>query len=100
MSKKKPKQYEIDTLEKLMNTASFENLERLSSDFVLWIHFNLSVIEEIRKENPKATKGKPNTELFQSNFVWIDDGKNELKFVRFQDSSTGEIKEVEIKKRK
>lgn len=97
---KKPKKYEIDTLEKLINVASLENIERFSIDFFLWLHYTLDLIDKLRKEDPEGTKGKSNSEILQSIFIWIDDGKNELKHCQVKNPITGEVHEIQLRQLK
>ena len=85
------KTYNIDSFEKLMNVLNDENFQRLSIDFVSWMATYLGHVNHIKKEYPKQTEGKDNWEITSSQFVWIDDGKNDLKSIELKDKSTGEI---------
>lgn len=97
MEMEKPKRYEIDTLEKLINTASLENFDRISPDFLLWLHYTLTVIDSIRKKNPKKFKNLSNYKVLKSSFIWVDDGKNELTHFIAKNTDTGEITEIKVK---
>lgn len=93
-----PKKYEIDTLEKLINCASTKNFDRLSPDFLIWLYYTVSVIEHHRKKHPEETKGKSNTEVMKSTFIWVDDGEHKLKHFTIKDPSTGEVHEIPFDK--
>lgn len=102
MSKKetntKPKRYEINSLDKLLNVANKENINRLSIDFLLFLNTHVNQIEAIRKQYPKECEGKTNQEIATGSFIWIDDGKNDLTGVTFKDKDTGEvIKKIKFK---
>ena len=86
------KQYEIDTFEKLINVVNIENFDRFSLDFLQWLHYYVNVYDSIRKNHPEAVAGKTNWEIAQSKFVWIDDGKNDIKGVKVTNTNTGETK--------
>ena len=45
----------------------------------------------------KKHKGKLNSELAKTKFIWIDDGKNGLNEIQLKDSTTGEIKNIKLK---
>lgn len=92
---KKPKEYEIETLEQLVNIVTPENFERLSIDFLSWLNFvNLSFAKIKEKEN---LKDKLNSEIATCKFVWIDDGKNKIKGIKIKNTTTGEIAEIKTK---
>jgi hypothetical protein len=56
-------------------------------------------MEKIREKHPKECEGKENWEIMKSSFIWIDDGKNDLKEVKLTNTKTGEIKKIKIKKK-
>ena len=88
---KKPKQYKIDSFEKLL-----ENIDNISVDFSNWLRYTNDTYKRIRLEYPSETKGKSNTEILESAFIWIDDKKNDFKEVQLTNKSTGEIKEIKF----
>jgi len=102
--KEKPKEYYIDSLDKLVNLANSENYEcfrlasriaelkdeRLSMDFLLWLGNVVNVMDKLRKELPEETKGKANSELMKCSFNWIDDGKNNIHQTVIENGLTGE----------
>lgn len=96
--KRKPKRYEINSFEKLINIVNSENFEMLSTDFLLWLHYTMVAIEALKSKDPDATKGKTNWEIMQSIFIWVDDGKNELNSLQVKDKATGQIHEIKIKR--
>ena len=83
-----PKKYRIDSFEKLCNVVNDDNIGTLAIDLAQWLIFYNSVISKIRKERPNFCKGKTNWQISESEFTFIDDGKND--FVGF----TSEIKET------
>ena len=98
--KQQPKKYEIKTFENLINVVNKENFERLSIDLLLWLNHTVDMLDKIRKSLPKECEGKQNWEIMKCDFIWIDDGKNDLKSMRLINSNTGEVKEVKICKKK
>lgn len=98
--KNKIKRYEIKTFEHLINVVNKENFERLSVDFLLWLNYNVDMMDKIRQKYPKEFEGKENWEIGKPSFIWIDDGKNDLKEVNLTNTKTGEIKKIKIKKNK
>ena len=88
--KEKPKEYYIDSLDKLVNLANSENYERLSMDFLLWLGNVVNVMDKLRKELPEETKGKANSEFMKCSFNWIDDGKNIIHQTVIENGLTGE----------
>lgn len=92
---KNPKEYEIETLEQLVNIVTPENFERLTIDFLSWLNYvNLSFAKIKEKEN---LKDKLNSEIATVKFVWVDDGKNKIKGVKIKNTTTGEITEIKTK---
>lgn len=95
----KPKEYDIDSFDKLLNIINEENFTSLTSDLILFLHYNVKLIKHLRNTLPKSkTKNKTNCQLISSSFVWIDDGKNEFKFIKIKNSDTGEVTDYELKK--
>jgi len=93
---KKVKRYEIDSFEKLCNVVSSENFDRISKDLCLWLLYNVIVMKKIRKDHPKETKNKTNWKLSRSSFIWVDDGKNDLKEVVIKNKETGEVQKIKF----
>lgn len=94
---KKPKEYEIESFEQLVNVVTDKNFESLTTDFVLWLGYTMHFLQEVRNEFPKQTKGKSNWDLAKCSFIWIDDGKHERRSVKIKNRLTGEIKTFELK---
>lgn len=98
MEETKPKRYEINSFKELINVVTPENFENLSADFLSWLAYSMIAINELRKSNPKKYAKKTNWEISECSFVWIDDGKNDLKEIRLIDQNTGEVTQVPISK--
>ena len=84
----KPKKYEIETIEQLVNQSTVENFERLATDFLLWFNHINHFIAKYKESNPKSELPKV------KKFIWIDDGKNELKNIQIHNIKTGEITNI------
>jgi len=93
----KIKKYEIETLEQLINITTPENFERISVDFLLWLNYTTETFAKIKERD--EYKGKLNSDIAKVKFIWIDDGKNELKNVQLKNTTTGEITNVKPKKK-
>jgi len=94
---RKPKRYEIETFEQLLNVSNCENFERMMLDFVAWVNFYNHIIEECRKTHPEL-KEVSNWDLCKCKFIWVDDGKQTLNQVTVTNPSTGETKTYKKKK--
>ena len=94
------KKFVIDSFEKLLNVINGENIDRLSIDFLNWLNVYQQYVAELRKKYPKQTKGKLNWDICKSSFNWIDDGKNEIKFIEHHNQKTGEVTFFDLKKKK
>ena len=97
---KKEKEYEINSLERLLNVANVENFERLTIDFLSWLHHYVSVIDSMRTKHPELCKDKVNTEIMGSKFIWTDDGIVGLTSASIINTKTGEKTTTNFKKRK
>lgn len=96
--KNKPKEYEIDSFEKLVNVINDKNFDSLVTNLIMWLGYNVKFMKEMRSSMPKKyTKDKTNWDLGRSTFIWIDDGKQEMKFVRVKNGLTGEVKTFELR---
>lgn len=93
----KTKKYEIETLEQLVNITTPENFERLSIDFLLWLNQVNQTFAKIKER--EEYKGKINSDIAKVKFIWIDDGKNELKNIQLKNTTTGEVKNIKPKKK-
>jgi hypothetical protein len=91
----KIKKYEIETLEQLMNITTPENFERISVDFLLWLNYATETFAKMKER--EEYKGKMNSDIAKVKFIWIDDGKNELKNVQLKNTTTGEVTTVKPK---
>jgi hypothetical protein len=87
---KKPKEYHIDSFEKICNLVNEENVIRLARDFQLWLLSYQGFIDIFRKDHPEETRGLTNSQIAKGVFIWIDDGKNDLKGVELTSKETGE----------
>ena len=86
-----PKKYDISSFDRLCNAVNTENAERLALDLSLWLLHYAHAVEQIRKADPKNTKGKPNTKIIRAGFEWTDDGINEITGTTIINNETGEI---------
>ncbi len=102
MAKKKETiHYEIDSFEKLINLINEDNFEHLSTDLILWLGYQIRFMQGVRKRLPKRlTKGKTNWELCKTTFIYIPDGKHDMKSVVLKNTLTGEIKTFGLTSRK
>lgn len=92
----KPKEYNIDSFERLINVVNSENVVNLSSDLVGWLMFCEKMISEVREKYPNETKGKKNSEIIKCSFIWVDDKKNDFLGVNCENRDTGEISEIRV----
>ena len=90
---KKPKRYEIETIEQLVNISTVENYERLAVDFLLWLNHINNFLAKYKESNPNSEQPKV------QKFIWIDDGKNELKNIQIHNIKTGEVTNHKPKKK-
>ena len=94
----KAKRYKIETLEQLLNIVTFENQTRLLIDFASYLMMYADMINKVRISQPNETKGKLNTEICESHFVWVDDGKEGVTSVEIINKQTGETKNIKVNK--
>lgn len=66
----KPKEYNIDSFEKLINVVNSKNVQNLSSDLIGWLMFSEKIISQMREQYPKETRGKKNSELMKCSFIF------------------------------
>ena len=93
------KKYEIESFEQLVNVINKDNFEAITTDLMLWLMYVVQFYEEARKLNPDL-KDKTNWELSASHFIWIDDGKHDMKSVTIRNKETGEIKNLSLRKKR
>jgi len=93
----KIKKYEIETLEQLVNITTPDNFERLSIDFLLWLNQVNQTFAKLKER--EEYKDKINSDIAKVKFIWIDDGKNELKSMQLKNTTTGEVTTVKPKKK-
>ena len=86
----KEKRYEIETIEQLVNLSTVENYERLGIDFLLWLNYVNQTFDKYKKDNPNSKLPIVNK------FIWIDDGKNEIKHVELRNTTNGEVTTHEV----
>ena len=96
----KAKEYRISTFEQLLNLINSDNYERLMQDFIGWVGMYNLAIKKMRKEYPEETKNLLNWEILNSEFIWIDDGKHDIKDIVIENVKTGEIHKVKLKNQK
>lgn len=96
---KKHKRYEIENFDQLINVVNEENFERISIDFLLWLNHIKDVVAKVRAAHHEF-KDKPNSEILKCKFIWIDDGKHELKKTILKNNTTGEVTEIKPKQKK
>ena len=90
----KPKEYNIDSFDKLINVANSNNIQNLASDLVGWLMFSEKIISQMREQYPEETKGKKNSELMKCSFIWVDDSKTDFIGVNIENRTTGEVSEI------
>ena len=83
--------------EQLVNISTVENYERLGIDFLLWLNHINQTFAKIKENHPEH-RGKNNSDIAKVKFVWIDDGKNEIKNIQLKNTTTGEVKIIKPKK--
>jgi len=93
----KIKKYEIETLEQLMNITTPENFERISVDFLLWLNYTTETFAKMKER--EEFKGKMNSDIAKVKFIWIDDGKNELKNVQLTSAAGRTVTNIKSKKK-
>lgn len=90
----KPDEYYIETLEQLHNVINDETIQCFVDSFAQHIIMYNEYIKMVRKEHPEETKGKSNSEILQSSFTFINDGKNDYKGVDLVEKETGKITRI------
>ena len=95
--KKKPKEYTIDSFEKLCNNITPEKVDLLAVDFVMWLQHYSNIIQKIREQYPEETKLKTNWQIAGGSFIWIDDGKHDSIKLFVHNKQTGEVTEYKKK---
>lgn len=48
--KKEPRRYEIDSFQKLINTITEDNFQGITTDLMLWLHYNITFIKGVQEE--------------------------------------------------
>ena len=85
------KTYVIDSFEKLLNVLNDDNFKNLTLDLLKWLATYMVYIKEVRGKYPNETEGKSNWEICEAHFEWIDDGKNDIKYIDHHNKHTGEV---------
>jgi hypothetical protein len=88
------KTYQIENLDQICNVVNEDNIESFLLDFAAFLSMYIDTIKETRNEHPELTKNLLNTEIIKAKFIWINDGKNEIKGFTIKNSKTGEIKKI------
>ncbi|MCR9066279.1 MAG: hypothetical protein NXI00_20070 [Cytophagales bacterium] len=99
MEKKKnnSKKYKLDTLQQMMNVVNKDNLDCFIADFKSWFEIYLDQVNLLKELLPKGVAdGLPNSEIVNCEFIWVDDGKNDLLHATIQNPITGEITDIYI----
>jgi hypothetical protein len=99
MKKRKVKEtirYEIDSFEKLLNIINEDNFGSLSMCLLKWLKYHTLLMKQYREKYPEYAKDKSNWELGKITFIWIDDGKDDLKFVSIKNELTGQVTQIEL----
>ena len=92
----KPKEYNVETIEDLLDLVNDDSLNTLPIDIANWL-FSYNVhIKSIKKQIPEL-KNKKNTEILKGSFTWVDDGNTNLLGVELTNSDTGEVRNIEFK---
>lgn len=81
---KKPKTYEIHSLEDILDTITSDNFEKFLIDMAQGLGHYITAIEEIRNKHPEMCEGKKNSEMMKFGYTWIDDGKNDVKGITME----------------
>tara|TARA_R110000822_G_scaffold127454_1_gene262952 strand:- start:12096 stop:12386 length:291 start_codon:yes stop_codon:yes gene_type:complete len=91
----KPKEYNINSFDKLLNVINEENFDILSIDLIQWLGLYVETLKEVRKKHPEL-KDRLNSEIAKGSFIWIDDGKNDMKDIFLELKGTGEIIKIDV----
>jgi hypothetical protein len=94
--KMKPKEYEIDSFEKLVNVVNRENIQSLTSDITLWLMYVIETYEKIREAHPELAD-KSNWDIAKCHFTWVDDNRNDILSTKIVNRETGEVTKIEFK---
>jgi hypothetical protein len=86
------KTFHIKTINQLVNVATVDNVDELAKDLYVFLHRMTHLFDEMRKNHPSLAK-KTNSQIAESSFIWIDDGKDE-ESLRVVIKDTGEIAEI------
>lgn len=84
--------YDITTIEQILNVVNDKNIDVLLNDFAKYLVVYKGAINAVREAKPLETKNKRNSEIFQSSFLWIDDGVSELTGLMITEKETGKQK--------
>lgn len=74
------KRHTIRSLNDLCDLVNEDNYECLSENLKQWLIGYYLTMKTIKSKLPaNVIEGKKNSELASGGFVWIDDGKNDIK---------------------
>jgi hypothetical protein len=93
---KKAKRYEILGFEQVCNVVTDANFTNFMTDMLGAFGMYFEAIDQIKAKYPKECEGKSNWQICKFHFDWIDDGKNDLKSMKFTTPQTGEVVEIKI----
>lgn len=88
------KTYNLKTLEQMINVLNKDNVDLFCKDFELWIKFVIEQIERIKLTNPE--KYQNNYDIGKYEFIWSDDGINDLTTFKVTNNESGEVKIYDI----
>lgn len=94
----KAKKHTIKTLKDLQDVITLENSKRLLIDFSSYLLMYSEMVDKIRLTMPEETKGKTNSELCESHFIWTDDGIEGVTSIQLKEKETGKVTEIKMKK--
>ena len=90
--------YEIDSFEKLINLINEDNFEHLATDLMMWLGYQVRFMKDVRHQFPKKyLKDKTNWDLCQTRFIYIPDGKHDMKAVVLKNTLTGKTFELKAR---
>jgi len=73
MTEKENNKHNIEKIEDIFKVVNSNNKENFLKDFSNWLDLNISLKENVEKSSLKDVIKLP-----LNQFIWIDDGKNEM----------------------
>ena len=87
----KAPEYEINSIDDICDTLTTENYVRFMTDVISSFTFYLESANAVKKLHPEFAHLK-NSEIAKFSFVWIDDGKNDVKSITIKGPEGQETK--------